>query len=523
MWRRRRPSRLLGSQDIIKDVSQGLSQRLLSTQHQHQRSITHIAMAHALITFDGASMQPGVRAVFASANVPYEIAPLIVVAEHAGSRTLCDGLTMDHVADMNFGTFATTQRAYATFLIGLRDGVPAVAAVAAVPAGAGQVAVAAIAAVDGVPGVGGLAGVVGTPDECADEILHPLMRLHRAARNELARLAPGGSLTAEKLADAMGGQAVADKPVHRVRTLDEAAVASLLAAGYLGRLRPDFPWARPGNRLVSVMAHHSAALPDAGVRRPRVPSYKDAPFDAVVSEDGTLIHNPSHPTAASLLGAFSVFFLAWELCASQVPKPADFAGTGARLSGDVAAYKAVIIALHRLKDIDPGPLLEQLKLLQEQMHHWSEGIACDGWYPKAVERLEAIRYVIASRAGAAVVAAVVSPDLVAPSGEGATPKGSKRPLKEGTPESRQLAHVQRENEALRAKLAKTGQLGKSGKGGGKGSGGWYDAGYGKGAGHGGYGFPPPQAPPGAVAVVPKCNDFIAGRCMRGANCRYAHN
>ena len=56
---------------------------------------------------------------------------------------------------------------------------------------------------------------------------------------------------------------------------------------------------------------------------------------------------------------------------------------------------------------------------------------------------------------------------------------------------------------------------RSGKGGGKGGGGWYDAGYGKGAG--------PPGPPGAVAVKEKCNDFLAGRCMRGANCRYAHN
>ena len=483
-------------------------------------------MAAALITFDGASMQPGVRAIFASANVPYELAPLIVVAEHAGDCILCDGLTMDHVADMNFGTFATTQRAYATFLIGIRDGVTAVTAVAAVLDAAGTVITAAIAAVAAVPGIGGLAGVVGTPDECAEEIMHPLMRLHRAARNELARLAPGGNLTAEKLADAMGGQAVADKPAHRVRTLDEAAVASILAAGYAaGVHRPDFAWGRPGSRLVAVMAHHASVLPDAGVRKPRTPLYRDAPFDAVISEDGTLVHNPARPTSASLIGAFGVWFFAWELCAAQAAKPADFLGSGARLSGGGAAvFKAVIIALHRLKDVEPTPLLEQLKLLQDQFHYWSEGTVCDGWYPKAVERLDSIRFVIASRgSGAAVVAAVVSSDLVAPSGEGATPTGSKRPLKEGTPESRQLAHVQRENEALRAKLAKNGQLGKGGKGGGKGSGGWYDAGYGKGAGHGGYGFPPPQAPPGAVAVVPKCNDFIAGRCMRGANCRYAHN
>jgi hypothetical protein len=344
------------------------------------------------------------------------------------------------------------------------------------------------------------------------------MRLHRAAQNELARLAPGGNLTAEKLADALGGQAVADRPAHRVRTLDEGAVAGLLAAGYTaGVHRPDFAWERPGSRLVSVMAHHASVLPDAGVRKARTPLYRDVPFDGVISEDGTLVHTPACPTSASLIGAFGVWFFAWELCAAQAAKPADFSGSGARLSGGGAAvFKAVIIALHRLKGVEPTPLLEQLKLLQDQFHYWSEGTVCDGWYPKAVERLDSIRFVIASRgSGAAVVAAVNSSDLVAPSGEGATPKGTKRPLKEGTPESRQLAHVQRENEALRAKLAKNGQLGRSGKGGGKGGGGWYDAGYGKGAG--------PPGPPGAVAVKEKCNDFLAGRCMRGANCRYAHN
>ena len=83
-------------------------------------------MAAAVLVFDGASMLPGVRAIFAGANVPLELAPLIVVAEHAGDRFLCDGLTMDHVADMNFGTFASTQRKYATYLIDIRDGVTAV-------------------------------------------------------------------------------------------------------------------------------------------------------------------------------------------------------------------------------------------------------------------------------------------------------------------------------------------------------------------------------------------------------------
>ena len=65
-------------------------------------------MAAAVHVFDGASMLPGMRAVFAGANVSLEFAPLIVVAEHAGDRTLCDGLTIDHVADMNFGKY--TQR-----------------------------------------------------------------------------------------------------------------------------------------------------------------------------------------------------------------------------------------------------------------------------------------------------------------------------------------------------------------------------------------------------------------------------
>jgi hypothetical protein len=51
---------------------------------------------------------------------------------------------------------------------------------------------------------------------------------------------------------------------------------------------------------MSVMAHHSAVLTDAGVRKPRSPSYKDAPFDAIVAEDNVLIHNPAKPTSASL-------------------------------------------------------------------------------------------------------------------------------------------------------------------------------------------------------------------------------
>ena len=508
-------------------------------------------MAAAQATpFDGAGMPPGVRAVFASANASLELAPLIVTAEHAGDRTTCAGLTMDHLEDMNFGTFSTTQRIYAEYLISLREGVVAVAAVAAVLDGAGAVVTAAVAAVTGVPGIGGLTEIVGTPDECVDQILHPLMRLHRGARNELARLAPGGNLTAEKLADAMGGQAAADKPAHRARTLDEATVAILLAAGYAGRLRPDLSWDRPGNRLMSIMAYYSAVLPDAGVRKPCLPLYKDAPFDAVISEEGTLVHNPSYPTAASLLGALSVFLLAWDLCASQVPKPADFIGTGARLSGDITSFKAVIVALHRLKDIDPKSLHEQLKLLQEQMHHWSEGIACDGWYPKTVERLEAIRYVVASRAVAAgAVSGATSVALVEHLGEDGTPvKGKGKRLKEGTPESRQLAHVQRENEAMRAKLAKNG-LGKNGKGGrgGKGSGGaWFDGWSGRGGGwsndydvaYGTWGgrdtrFTPyglgkgsgrdgPPPPPGTVAVRDKCNDFIQGRCTRGTACRFAH-
>ena len=295
-------------------------------------------MAAAVHVFDGASMLPGMRAVFAGANVSLEFAPLIVVAEHAGDRTLCDGLTIDHVADMNFGAYATSQRPYATHLIGIRDGVAAVPAVAQVLDVNGAVVTAAVAAVAAIPGAGGLDSVTGTADECVDAIMHPLMRLHRAAQNELARLAPGGNLTAEKLADALGGQAVADRPAHRVRTLDEAVVAGLLAAGYTaGVHRPDFAWERPGSRLVSVMAHHASVLPDAGVRKARTPLYRDVPFDAVISEDGTLVHTPACPTSASLIGAFGVWFFAWELCAAQAAKPADFSGSGARLSGGGAA------------------------------------------------------------------------------------------------------------------------------------------------------------------------------------------
>jgi hypothetical protein len=81
------------------------------------------------------------------------------------------------------------------------------------------------------------------------------MRLHRAARNELARLAPGGNLTPQTIADAIGGSAAADKLTARARTLNEAEVAGILAAGYAtGRAKPDFPWDRAGGRLMSVMA-----------------------------------------------------------------------------------------------------------------------------------------------------------------------------------------------------------------------------------------------------------------------------
>ena len=301
-----------------------------------------------------------------------------------------------------------------------------------------------------------------------------------------------------------------------------------------------------------MMAYHSSVLADAGVRKPRSPSLKEAPFDAVLAEDNVLVHNPAKPTSASLIGSMSVWLLAWELCAAQVSRPAGFLGSGLRLSSDPAAFRAVILALHRLKDIDPGPLLEQLKLLQEQMHQWSEAASCETWYPKAVERLEGIRYVLASRGAVAAgaVAGATSAALVEALGEDGTPvKGKgKRPSKEGTPESRQLAHVQRENEAMRAKLAKNGLgRGKGGRG-GKGGGGWFDGWSGRGGGwsndydvhYGTYGgrdtrFPGPYGmgkgtgppvgpppPPGTLAVRDKCNDFIQGRCTRGAACRFTH-
>ena len=502
--------------------------------------------------FDGANMKPEVRALFTNASVPYELGPLIATLEHAGDHTTCADLNAEHLVDMNFGTFLTTQRQYAVSLIRVRNGVAGVAAVTAVAAvlnGAGVVITAAVAAqpaVVAVLGIGGLVGVVGTEDECAEEILHALMRLHRAARNELARLAPGGNLTPQTIADAIGGSAAADKPTTRARTLNESEVATLVLSGFAtGRLRPDFPWDRPGGRVMSVMAHHSAVLTDAGVRKPRSPSYKDAPFDAIVAEDNVLIHNPAKPTSASLIGSLSVWLLAWDLCAAQVSRPAGFLGSGPRLSNDPAVFRSVVLALHRLKDIDPGPLLEQLKLLQEQMHQWSEAASCEVWYPKAVDRLEGIRYVIASRGAvvAGAVAGATSVALVEPLNEDGTPakyRIPKRPSKEGTPESRQLAHVQRENEAMRAKLAKNG-LGKNGKGGrgGKGGGGWYDGWSGRGGGGSndwsngwsngwtnGKGVGPPGGPPPppgtAVAVRDKCNDFIQGRCTRGAACRFTH-
>jgi uncharacterized membrane protein YgcG len=503
-------------------------------------------MAHALI-FDGADMKPDVRALFTNAAVSYELGPLIAAVEHAGDSTKCDGLNVEHLVDMNFGEFAKSPLTYAKLLIGVRNGVApviAVAAVAEVRNAAGGVVTAAVvaqAAVAGIPGLGGLAGLAGSEDDCAEEILHPLMRLHRAARNELARLAPGGNLTPQTIADAIGGSAAADKLTARARTLNEAEVAGILAAGYAtGRAKPDFPWDRAGGRLMSVMAFHSSVLPDAGVRKPRPPSYKDAPFDAVLTEENVLAHNPAKPTSASLIGAKAVWLLAWDLCAAQVSKPVLFLGSGARLSSDPALFRAVILALHRLKDIDPMLLLEQLKLLQDQMHQWSEAASCDIWYPKVVDRLESIRYVLASRIGAVAagaVAGVTSAALVETLNEDGTPvKGrGKRPSKEGTPESRQLAHVQRENEAMRAKLAKNG-LGKNGKGGrgGKGGGGWYDGwsgrgggwsndwsnGWSNGKGSGGGGPPPP--PPGTLVVRDKCNDFIQGRCTRGAACRFTH-
>jgi hypothetical protein len=505
-------------------------------------------MAHALI-FDGADMKPDVRALFTNASVPYDIAPLIVAIEHAGDVKKCDGLTAEHLVDLNFGEFAKSPLAYAKLLINVRDGIAAVGAVVAVAEvrdAHGVVitaAVAAQAAVAALPGIGGLAGVTGTIDECAEAILHALMRLNRAARNELARLAPGGNLTVERLADAMGGSVAADRPTSRARTLNEAEAAALVAAGYAtGRGRPDFVWDRPSLRILSVMAYHLSVLPDAGVRKPRAPTHKEAPFEAVQSEDGNLIYVAAKPTSASLIGAFSVWLLSLDLCAAQVSKPAGFPGAGARLSSDPVAYKAVILALHRLKDIDPGPLLEQLRLLQDQMNQWSETLPCEMWYPKTVDRLEGIRYVIASRVAAAAgaVAVVASAALVEALGEEGTPvKGNgKRPFKEGTPESRQLAHVQRENEAMRAKLAKNGLLGKNGKGGRGGKGGWSDGWSGRGGGWSndwsngwsngwtnGKGVGPPVGPPpppGTVAVRDKCNDFIAGRCTRGAACRFTH-
>ena len=511
------------------------------------------------LIFDGNDMKQDVRALFTNASAPCGLGPLIAAVERAGDPVKCDGLNVEHIVDMNYGKFATTQEAYAKLLIRVRNGVVAVAAVAAVAevvdanGAVVTAAVAARAAVVGIPGLGGLADVVGTEEECAEEILHALMRLHRAARNELSRLAPGGNLTPQMIADAIGGSAAADKPMTRARTLNEAEVAALVVAGYAtGRVKPDFAWDRPSVRIMSVMAYNSAVLADSGMRKPRTPSYKEAPFDSVLAEDNLVITNPAKPTSASLIGAIAVWLLAWDLCAAQVSKPAGFLGSGPRLSGDAAMFRTVVLALHRLKDIDPGPLLEQLKLLQDQMHQWSEAAACDVWYPKAVDRLEGIRYVIASRGAVAagVVAGATSTTLAETLGEDGTPvKGrGKRPLKEGTPESRQLAHVQRENADMRAKLAKNG-LGKNGKGGrgGKGSGGaWFDGWSGRGGGwsndydvaYGSWGgrdtrFTPyglgkgsgrdgPPPPPGTVAVRDKCNDFIQGRCTRGTACRFAH-
>ena len=102
---------------------------------------------------------------------------------------------------------------------------------------------------------------------------------------------------------------------------------------------------------MSVMAHHSAVMPDSGVRKPRTPSHKEAPFDAVLAEDNIVIHNSAKPTSASLIGAKAVWLLAWDLCAAQVAKPAGFLGGGARLSSDPAMFRASLVcAVHHCND-----------------------------------------------------------------------------------------------------------------------------------------------------------------------------
>jgi len=78
-------------------------------------------------------------------------------------------------------------------------------------------------------GIGGLASVVGSEDECAEEILHALMRLHRAARNELARLAPGGNLTPQNLIAAPAFECAADRASwkHDAQALTELRAEAL--------------------------------------------------------------------------------------------------------------------------------------------------------------------------------------------------------------------------------------------------------------------------------------------------------
>ena len=153
-----------------------------------------------------------------------------------------------------------------------------------------------------------------------------------------------------------------------------------------------------------------------------------------------------------------MWLLAWDLCAAQVSEPAGFLGAGARLSSDPAMFRQVQAGRPRAAppegyrswaapgEAAPGPdaSVERGGLLQclvPEGRRSARGFN-QGYVPLCDRepRRRRGRYLSATSAA-----------LVETLGEDGTPvKGKgKRPLKDGTPESRQLAHVQRENEGTR--------------------------------------------------------------------------
>lgn len=101
-----------------------------------------------------------------------------------------------------------------------------------------------------------------------------------------------------------------------------------------GVTKPELPWDRPGKQAVSGMAHSAAYSPDAGPHRPKLPKYRELPFDLTQSEDDETVFTATRPTTSSLVGVFAVFLLAWDLCAVQVAWTINLAGGGSTLSNN---------------------------------------------------------------------------------------------------------------------------------------------------------------------------------------------